>query len=129
VSVRKGPKPRPPTPPPGSNQGGGRRLGWRQLKTLAQVLEEIRQVYYWAKIGAKNPETGEVTKLDPNRANVLTTILRAGSSVLMHQDEMAMKMSDRSLLTRVQELEEQISEIEQLVVEKGLVRPEVGNLQ
>jgi hypothetical protein len=115
--------------PPGSNNGGGRRAGWAYFRNRAQLQLYLREVINEVRVGRGDEKTQTYVKMAPHEANAISGLARAILDSMKFSEEMELKVSDRAMLNRLQEMEQQAQLEEHFVQLQAGKETEVRRVQ
>jgi hypothetical protein len=98
-----------------------------RLNTRSQCEKEIEHIVNWMKVGV--PDSACPTKrvyLDPNRGNAMVNGIRAVLQSKTATEDLELKVSDREMLRRMQEMEEQLTELEEYFMQQQAAKGQGG---
>src|SRR5262245_5485793 len=111
---------------PGSNNGGGRKPGWAYFRTRAQLELYLREVINEVRVGRWDEKTQVHVKMLPHEANAISGLARTILDSMKFSEELEIKVSDRAMVNRLQEMEQQQAQLEEYFAEQQTAKDAGG---
>jgi hypothetical protein len=100
--------------------------GWAYFRTRAQLELYLREVINEVRVGRWDEKTQAYVKMLPHEANAISGLARTILDSMKFSEELELKVSDRAMLNRLQEMEQQQAQLEEYFVEQKTAKDAGG---